>query len=264
MDETNGSAPLLSRNENGILWLTLNRPEAHNAFTVPMMEGLRTGFKEAEKDPAIRVVILTGAGRAFCAGQDLREHTTRSPNFVDELRDRYNPLMLQVRNLPKPVIAAVNGVAAGAGMSLALACDFRICTSETKFFTSFVKIGLVPDSGNLFWLGQQIGFSRALELEMTGRPVSAEEALQWGLVNRIVPADRLLTETAEFAKLFVEGPTLAFALTKQLFHKSLFAKDLPSLFDQEALLQEVAGRTQDHREGLTAFMEKRAPKFTGK
>ena len=258
------AAALLVRKEAGILWLTLNRPEANNSFIVPMMEGISDAFSQAAKDPEIKVVVLTGTGKAFCAGQDLKEHLSRKPAFIDELRDRYNPVMLRIRNLPKPVIAAVNGAAAGAGMSLALNCDFRLCTPETKFYTSFSKIGLVPDSGNLFWLGQQIGFSRALELEMTGRPMTAEEAERWGIVNRIVPMERLLEEAAAFAKQFVDGPSHAYALTKQLFHRSLFAKNLPSLLDEEALLQEMAGRTKDHAEGLQAFLEKRAPKFTGK
>lgn len=254
---------LLSRVENGVLWLTMNRPEAHNSFTVPMMEGLHSAFKDAGKNPGVRAVVLTGSGKAFCAGQDLREHMERKPSFLDELRDRYNPLVLKIRNLPKPVIAAVNGVAAGAGMSLALACDFRICAPEAKFYTSFVKIGLVPDSGNFFWLGSQIGFSRALELEMTGRPVSAEEAERWGLVNRVVPAENLVSETAAFAKSLAEGPAQAFALMKQMLQRALFARDLPSLLEEEALLQEAAGRTRDHAEGLKAFVEKRAPRFTG-
>lgn len=254
---------LLSRKENGLLWLTMNRPEANNSFLVPMMEGISAAISDAGKDPKVKAVILTGAGKAFCAGQDLKEHLERKPRFVDELRDRYNPLIFKIRKLPKPVIAAVNGVAAGAGMSLSLACDFRLCVPETKFYTSFIKIGLVPDSGNLFWLGNQIGFSRALELEMTGRPITAEEAERWGLVSRVVPADRLIEETSAFAKTFVQGPSKAFALTKQLFNRALFAKSLESLLDEEALLQEVAGRSRDHAEGLASFLEKRAPAFTG-
>ncbi|MBI3550444.1 MAG: enoyl-CoA hydratase/isomerase family protein [Elusimicrobia bacterium] len=257
------SSDLLTRKEGGILWLTLNRPDANNSFTVAMMEGLAAGLKSAAKDTDVKAVVLTGSGRAFCAGQDLREHIARKPAFVDELRDRYNPIMLAVRQLPKPVIAAVNGTAAGAGMSLALACDFRLCTPETKFYTAFVKIGLVPDSGNFFWLGQQIGFSRALELEMTGRPMTAEDAERWGIVNRVAPADKLLAETAAFAKPLVEGPSTALALMKRLMHRSLFASDLPDLLEEEALLQEAAGRTRDHAEGVQAFMEKRAPKFSG-
>lgn len=251
---------LSTRKEAGILWLTLNRP----AFLVALMENLHAAIKDAGKDPTVKTVVITGSSRIFCTGQDLKEHMERNPKFVEELRDRYNPLVLSIRRLPKPVIAAVNGTAAGAGMSLALACDFRICTPETKFYTSFIKIGLVPDSGNLLWLGNQIGFSRALEFEMTGRPITAEDADKWGLVSKVVPSERLQEETAAFAKQFAEGPSQAFALTKQLYNRTLFAKSLEGLLDEEALLQEVAGRTEDHKEGLKAFFEKRSPQFTGK
>lgn len=256
--------PLLTRKEGGILWATLNRPEAHNAFTVPMMDALHAAVSDAAKDPAVKVLVLTGAGKAFCAGQDLKEHLERKPQFIDELRVRYNPLILKIRRCPKPVIAAVNGVAAGAGMSLALACDFRLCTPETKFFTSFVKIGLAPDSGNILWLGAQIGFARALEYEMTGTPLPARDALAWGLVNRVVDADKLLAETEAFAKPLVEGPGAALALTKDMYNKALFARDLESQLDAEALLQQAAGRTRDHHEGLQAFLEKRAARFEGR
>lgn len=256
--------PLLTRRDGGVLWLTLNRPEANNSFTVPMIDGLHRAFADAAKDPAVKVVALTGAGRAFCAGQDLNEHLERKPAFLDELRERYNPLVLRIRRLPKPVVAAVNGTAAGAGMSLALACDFRLCTPETRFHTSFVKIGLVPDSGNLLWLGSQIGYARALELEMTGRPMTAEEAERWGMVNRVVASDKLLEETAAFVRPLTEGPSVALALTKRMLHQALFAEGLESQLDGEALLQEVAGRTDDHAEGLAAFLEKRAPRFAGR
>ena len=254
------SEPLLTRKENGILWLTMNRP----AFVVPLMEGLHHAIGEAGKDPEIKAVVITGSGRVFSAGQDLKEHVERKPKFIDELRDRYNPLILKIRRLPKPVIAAVNGAAAGAGMSLCLACDFRLCTPETKFHTSFIKIGLVPDSGNLFWLGIQIGFSRALEREMTGKPILVEEAEKWGLISRVVPAERLIEETLAFSKPFVEGPSQAFALTKKMYNRALFARSLEDLLDEEALSQELAGRTQDHEEGLRAFFEKRLPRFSGR
>lgn len=260
---TAAAEPLLRKVEDGALWLTLNRPEAHNSFTVPMFSGISEGLDAAAKDPAVKAVVLTGAGRAFCAGQDLKEHLERRPEFVDELRKRYNPLILKVRGLNKPVVAAINGTAAGAGMSLALACDFRLCVPEAKLFTSFVKIGLAPDSGNLFWLGSQIGYARALECEMTGRPITAEEAERWGLVNRVVPAERLAQETKTFLKPLVEGPSRALALIKQLYNHTLFARDLPSLLDYEALVQQEAGATRDHAEGLKAFVEKRPVRFTG-
>lgn len=260
---TVSAEPLLKRIEGGILWLTLNRPDAHNSFTVPMFKAIGAGLDAAAKDAAVKAVVLTGSGKAFCAGQDLREHLERKPAFIDELRKRYNPLILKVRRLQKPVVAAINGTAAGAGMSLALACDFRLCVPETKFFTSFVKIGLAPDSGNLFWLGSQIGFARALELEMTGRAMTAEEAERWGMVNRVVPNDRLLDDTLAFLRPIVEGPTRTLALIKQLYNRTLFARDLPELLDYEALIQQEAGTSKDHDEGLAAFVAKRAPRFTG-
>lgn len=263
MTATAAAEPLVRKLEDGVLWLTLNRPEAHNSFTVPMFKGIGEGLDAAAKDPSVKAVVLTGSGKAFCAGQDLREHLERKPEFVDELRKRYNPLILKVRKLPKPVVAAINGTAAGAGMSLALACDFRLCVPETKFYTSFVKLALAPDSGNLFWLGSQIGYSRALELEMTGRPMTAEEAERWGMVNRVVPAERLIEETKAFLKPVLEGPGRALALIKELYNHTLFARDLPGLLDYEALIQQEAGSTRDHAEGLKAFVEKRAPRFTG-
>lgn len=257
-------APLLRSDGGGIMRLTMNRPDAHNSFTVPMIEALQGAMNDAARDPQVKVVVVTGAGKAFSAGQDLREHMERKPAFLDHLRERYNPLIARIRSLPKPVIAAINGTAAGAGMSLALACDFRLCTPETKFYTSFIKIGLVPDSGNLLMLGKLAGFGRALEHEMLGKPIEARQALEWGLVNRIAPLDKLMEETAAFAQPLVEGPSQAIALTKQMYNKVLFAKDLESHLDEEALLQEVAGRTQDHAEGIKAFVEKRAPQFTGR
>ncbi len=255
--------PLIKRKDGGVLWLSLNRPSSNNSFTVPIIDGLHAALGEAAKDGSIKVLVITGNGRAFCAGQDLKEHLERKPEFIDELRLRYNPLILKIRKLPKPVIAAVNGTAAGAGMSLALACDFRLCTPETQFHTSFIKIGLVPDSGNLLWLGKQIGFARALELEMTGAPITADQAAAWGLVNRVVEAGKLAEETAAFARSLAEGPSVALALTKEMYNQALFAQDLPTQLDSEALMQQVAGKTKDHAEGLAAFLEKRKPRFTG-
>ncbi|MBI4052253.1 MAG: enoyl-CoA hydratase/isomerase family protein [Elusimicrobia bacterium] len=255
--------PLLVQKQDGILRLTLNRPEALNAFTRPMMEGLAVGFKDAAVDASIRVVILTGTGRAFCVGQDLKEHISLKPSFLKDLRERYNPLVLAIRNLEKPVVAVINGVAAGAGMSLALACDFRICSESTSFHTAFVKIGLAPDSGNLFFLSRYVGAARALELVMTGRPLLAKEAQEWGLVNRVVPPDQLEVEATKFAKQLADSPAVALALIKRMFNATFFSKDMASQLEMEAYLQEIVGRTKDHAEGLQTFLEKRQPRFTG-
>lgn len=255
------TAPLLVEKKDGVLRLTLNRPEALNAFTVPLMEGLHAAFKDAAKDKSVRVVTLTGAGRAFCVGQDLKEHLELKPSFLDDLQKRFNPLVLRIRALEKPVVAVVNGAAAGAGMSLALACDFRLAARTASFHTAFAKIGLAPDSGNLFFLARYAGAARAFELEVTGRPLAAEEAFAWGVVNRVFAPEALEAEAEAFVKTLAEGPSRAFTLTKKMFNDMLFARDLASQLDSEAYLQELAGRTPDHGEGLKAFLEKRAPKF---
>ena len=257
------TAPLLVERRGAVLCLTLNRPEALNSFTVPLMEGLHRALKDAAKDASVRVLTLTGAGRGFCVGQDLKEHLERKPSFRDDLRERFNPLVLKIRALEKPVVAVVNGVAAGAGMSLALACDFRIASKAASFHTAFVKIGLAPDSANLFFLSRYAGAARALELEMTGRPLSADEAFAWGVVNRVCAPEALAAEAEAFVSGLASGPAKGLALTKRMYNEMLFAKDLAAQLESEALLQEIAGRTADHAEGLKAFMEKRTPQFMG-
>jgi 2-(1,2-epoxy-1,2-dihydrophenyl)acetyl-CoA isomerase len=255
--------PLLVEKKGAVLAVTLNRPDALNSFTVPLMEGLHKALKDAAKDASVRVVSLTGAGRGFCVGQDLKEHLDRKPSFRDDLRERFNPLVLKIRALEKPVVAVVNGVAAGAGMSLALACDFRIASKAASFHTAFAKIGLAPDSANLFFLSRYAGAARALELEMTGMALSADEAFAWGVVNKVCAVEALAAESEAFVAALAAGPAKAYALTKRMFNEMLFAKDLATQLDSEALLQEIAGRTADHAEGLRAFVEKRAAAFTG-
>lgn len=252
---------LVKRKENGILWLLLNRPQALNAFNREMMEALHQSLRDMEKDSSLRVMVIGGLGKAFCVGQDLKEHLSLKPSFLEDLRRRYNPLVLKIRNLEKPVIAMIHGPAAGAGMSLALACDFRVCSEEAGFHTSFIKIGLAPDSGNLFFLARYIGWSRALELEMTGRPLEARQALEWGLAHRVVPVKELEEETKGLALELASSPSKALGLVKRMFNRSLFSQDLESQLEMEACLQEIAGRTPDHQEGLQAFIEKRKPRF---
>jgi len=255
--------PILTEKRDGVLRVTLNRPDALNSFTVPLMEGLHAALKDAAKDPAVRVLAITGAGRGFCVGQDLKEHLERKPSFRDELRERFNPLVLKIRALEKPVVAVVNGVAAGAGMSLALACDFRLASKAASFHTAFVKIGLAPDSANMLFLSRYAGAARALELAMTGRPLSADEAFSWGVVTKVCDNDKLAGEADAFLAMLAAGPAQSYALTKRMFNEMLFARDLASQLESEALLQEIAGRTADHAEGLKAFVEKRSPVFKG-
>jgi 2-(1,2-epoxy-1,2-dihydrophenyl)acetyl-CoA isomerase len=243
--------------------LTLDRPEALNALTVAVKVALRDALEGIATDPAIRAVILTGAGRAFCAGQDLaeREQPDAAPLDV-ELRERYHPIIRAIRSMGQPVIAAVNGVAAGAGASLAFACDLRIASADARFVLAFGKIGLVPDSGATWFLPRLVGAARAAELALVGDPVSAEEALRMGLVSRVVPADGLLAEARSVADRIAAGAPIANALTKQVLGRS-WSIDLDEGLEAEAALQGIAGATADHAEGLAAFREKRPPRFTG-
>ena len=243
--------------------ITLDRPEALNALTVAVKVALREALEAIAADHAVRAVILTGAGRAFCAGQDLaeRERPDAAP-LDEELRERYNPIIRALRSMGQPVIAAVNGVAAGAGASIAFACDLRIAATDARFVLAFGKIGLVPDSGATWFLPRLIGQARAAELAFVGDPISAEEALRIGLVSRVVPAANLLTEARTIADRIAAGAPLANALTKTALERAATI-DLETALEGEAKLQGIAGASADHAEGLAAFREKRAPRFTG-
>lgn len=249
--------------DGAVATLTLDRPEALNALTVPLKVALLGALDSIAADRTVRVVILTGAGRAFCAGQDLAERESPDATPLDvELRERYNPIIRTLRSMGQPVIAAVNGVAAGAGASLAFACDLRIAASEARFVLAFGRIGLVPDSGATWFLPRLIGASRAAELALIGDPVSAEDALRIGLVHRVVPEDQLLTEARSMADRLAAAAPLALAMTKAALGRS-WSIDLDAALDEEARLQGLAGATADHAEGLAAFLEKRPPRFTG-
>jgi 2-(1,2-epoxy-1,2-dihydrophenyl)acetyl-CoA isomerase len=243
--------------------ITLDRPEALNALTVEIKVALREELDRIAADRAIRVVILTGAGRAFCAGQDLaeRERPDAAPLDV-ELRERYNPIIRALRSMGQPVIAAVNGVAAGAGASLAFACDLRIAADDARFVLAFGRIGLVPDSGATWLLPRLIGSARAAEMALVGDPISADEALRIGLVSRVVKADELLAEARRLADRIATGAPVAMALTKGALDRAATI-DLETALDGEAKLQGIAGATTDHAEGLAAFREKRPPRFAG-
>jgi 2-(1,2-epoxy-1,2-dihydrophenyl)acetyl-CoA isomerase len=249
--------------EAGVATVTLNRPDALNALTVPMKEALLAALRRLEREKAIRALVLTGAGRAFCAGQDLRERLEpgAAPLGV-EVRERYNPIIRAMRGLPKPIIGAINGVAAGAGASLAMACDLRVASEAASFALAFGRVGLVPDSGATWLLPRLVGAARAAELALLNDPVPADEALRIGLVSRVVPADQLATEAHAIATRLAAGAPRAIALTKGALNAA-WDHDLDAALEYEAHLQDLAGRTNDHAEGMAAFMDKRPPRFTG-
>ena len=249
--------------DSGVATLTLNRPDALNALTVPMKQAVLAALRRVERDKAVRAVILTGAGRAFCAGQDLRERLQpdAAPLGV-EVRERYNPIIRAMRSMPKPIVGAINGVAAGAGASIAMACDLRIASDAASFALAFGRVGLVPDSGATWFLPRLVGGTRAAELALLGDSVSAGDAVRLGLVGRVVPADQLGTEARSVAARLAAGAPRAIALTKRALNAA-WERDLDAALDYEAHLQDMAGRTKDHAEGLAAFMEKRQPRFTG-
>ncbi|CAN5576666.1 2-(1,2-epoxy-1,2-dihydrophenyl)acetyl-CoA isomerase PaaG [soil metagenome] len=243
--------------------LTLTRPDALNSFNRQLKEELLAALRAAERDQTVRVVILTGAGRAFSAGQDLRER--QAPGAADlgtELRERYNPIVLQMRRMEKPIIGAINGVAAGAGCSLALACDLRLAADSAQFIEVFGRVGLVPDTGSTWFLPRLVGYARAAELIFTTDPLTAADAERIGLVNRVVPAERLMAETNGLASRLAAAAPLALALSKRALNRAM-ESDLTSTLDYEAQLQAIAGRSSDHAEGVAAFVEKRAARFTG-
>jgi 2-(1,2-epoxy-1,2-dihydrophenyl)acetyl-CoA isomerase len=248
---------------DGFATITLNRPEALNALDRAMKTELLAGLRAVERDRSVRALVLTGAGRAFCAGQDLREpFGGEHPTLADELRLRYNPVILAISRLTKPVIAAVNGVAAGAGCSLALACDLRLAAEDASFVLAFGRVGLVPDSGASWFLPRIVGQARAAELALVGDPVSASDAARIGLVNRVVPSESLLDEARSLAVRLADGSPLAMALTKRALRYSAGAS-LEAALEHEAALQGIAGRSKDHEEGVAAFRAKRTARFTG-
>jgi 2-(1,2-epoxy-1,2-dihydrophenyl)acetyl-CoA isomerase len=249
--------------EAGVATVTLNRPDALNALTVPMKQQLLAAFRSVEREKGARAVILTGAGRAFCAGQDLRERLEpgAAPLGV-EVRERYNPIIRAMRGLPKPIVCAINGVAAGAGASLAMACDLRIAAETASFALAFGRVGLVPDSGATWFLPRLVGAARAAELALLNEPVSAADALRIGLVGRVLPAAELATEARAVAAHLAAGAPRAIALTKRALN-SAWDHDLDAALEYEAHLQDLVGRTKDHAEGMAAFMEKRPPRFSG-
>lgn len=257
------SDTLLRQTADGVLTLTLNRPDALNSFTVETKEALLAALKDAGRDKEVRALILTGAGRAFSAGQDLKER--QAPGVSDlgtELRVRYNPIILAMRRLEKPIVGAINGVAAGAGISIALACDIVIAAENATFIEAFARVGLVPDTGSTWFLPRLVGPARAAEMMFTADPVDAATAERIGLISRVVPADKLMDEANALAGRLARSAPIALALAKRALNRA-FDMRLDDALDYEAQLQSIAGRSDDHKEGVAAFVEKRPPNFRG-
>jgi 2-(1,2-epoxy-1,2-dihydrophenyl)acetyl-CoA isomerase len=248
--------------DGGVLTLTLNRPDTLNAFNRAMHEALAGALREA-RDPEVRAVVLTGAGRGFCVGQDLNEFRDAPGDIGARLRGNYHPNILALRRLEKPVLAAVNGPAAGAGLSFACACDLRIAADSATFVPAFVSIGLVPDSGGTFFVSRLLGPARAFEWLTSGRTLTAAEAHAWGLVSEVVEADSLAARAAELASGLAAMPTRGIGMTKRLVDQAA-GSTLEDQLEREAQLQTAATRSEDFREGVHAFLEKREPRFTGR
>jgi 2-(1,2-epoxy-1,2-dihydrophenyl)acetyl-CoA isomerase len=248
--------------DGAVLTITLNRPDVLNAFNGAMHAALRGALKEA-RDDEVRAIVITGAGRGFCVGQDLTEFQEGAGDVADRLRATYHPNVLALRALEKPVIAAVNGPAAGAGMSFACACDIRIAADTASFVPAFVNIGLVPDSGGTYFVTRLLGTARAFEWLCSGRKLTAAEAHAWGLVSEVVEADSLQARAAEFAATLAAMPTRAIGMTKRLLERGATAT-LEDQLEWEAQLQSAAVKSADFAEGVQAFLEKRKPDFKGR
>jgi 2-(1,2-epoxy-1,2-dihydrophenyl)acetyl-CoA isomerase len=258
---------LLIDRTDGVATLTMNRPESMNSLSTELKDALVTALADVAADTSVRAVILTGSGRGFCVGQDLGEHVqlleAGDPAPLSTVVEHYNPIALSLAQMPKPVIAAVNGTAAGAGASFSFACDFRIVAEEARFLLAFANVGLALDSGASWTLPRLIGAGRALELSLLARPITAQQAQQYGLVTQLLPADQVLPAAQELAARLAAGPTVAYAGIKNAIHYAATATFEQAL-EREAVLQAAAGATEDHKAATAAFVAKQKPVFQGR
>jgi 2-(1,2-epoxy-1,2-dihydrophenyl)acetyl-CoA isomerase len=254
-----------SKIENNIAWLHLNRPEVFNSFNREMALNLQQVFDDCESNSEVRAIVLTGSGKAFCAGQDLKEVTSPelNPGFKKILEEHYNPIITRIRNIKKPIIGAINGVAAGAGANIALACDIVVAHEKVSFIQAFSLIGLIPDSAGTFFLPRLIGFQKASALAMLGDKVSADEAEKMGMIYKVLPLESFEEEVNKLALKLANMPTLALGKIKEAFNQSL-TNNLEEQLALESKLQIEAAQTEDYEEGVSAFVEKRKPTFKGK
>ena len=248
--------------QNGVTTITLNRPDRFNAFNNEMSFELQDALKLVKRDKECRVVVLTGAGKAFCSGQDLKDIAGAKRDLSESLYKRYNPIIKAMRGLEKPIICKLNGVAAGAGCSLVLACDFIVGAEHANLIEVFVNVGLVLDSGSSYFLPRVVGSNRAFELATMGTKVSAQQAMEWGMINRVVPAEQLDEEVDKVVSYYAKAPTKAIGMMKKMLNKAT-TSNLDEMLQYEAYCQEIAGHSNDYKEGVTAFNEKRKPEFTG-
>jgi 2-(1,2-epoxy-1,2-dihydrophenyl)acetyl-CoA isomerase len=259
------NTPILLSIHNQVATITLNRPEVFNSFNREMALLFQNTLDECQNNSEVRAIVITGNGKAFCAGQDLKEVTDPSlnPGFKKILEEHYNPIVLRIRKINKPIIAAVNGVAAGAGANIALACDIVVASDKAGFIQAFSKIGLVPDSGGTFFLPRLIGFQRASALMMTGDKVNAQEAQQMGMIYKVFPSEEFEEKIKEIAQNLAQMPTQALGFIKEMLNKSQ-TNTLEQQLDLESKLQIESAQSQDYQEGVNAFVAKRKPKFIGR
>jgi 2-(1,2-epoxy-1,2-dihydrophenyl)acetyl-CoA isomerase len=259
---------ILYEKSDGIVTLTMNRPDVLNAINEKMGQELQEALRNAERDEEVRCIILTGKGRAFSSGEDIQdlrgqyEHG-ENPRLGERLVYKYNPIIRRIRRMEKPIIAAVNGVAAGAGAGIACACDIRIASEKAKFLQAFVRVGLAPDSGTSFFLPRLVGFAKAMELSLAGEELTSKDAERFGMISKVVPEAELMIAARDLAIKLSQGPPKAVGLTKRALNKSI-SSDLESVLEYESYLQEIAGGTADHVEAVKAFFEKRKPVFKGR